>query len=542
MKQSPSDFPEQDRYRLLVDAVMDYAIYLLDAKGRVSSWNPGAERFKGYIEEEIIGQHFSVFYTEEDRAAGVPERALETARKEGRFEAEGWRVRKDRTRFWCSVVIDPVHDDNGRHVGYAKITRDVTEQKRHREELQAARDAMHHAHRMEAIGRLTGGVAHDFNNFLTAIRFSAEFLKRSREMPASLMRYVGIISDTTEKAAQLTRQLLAYGKKQPLKPHVFDVRDSLSSLRQLVEASVGSSIALSYEIGPGNTTVYADPAQFESALLNLVINARDAMAAGGRLTISVCEADRGPAPGRSPNANAEHATHATHAPHAAHVAVAVKDTGIGIDDEVAKHIFEPFFSTKGQHENSGLGLSQVQGFVQQSGGDVEVRSRVGQGTTFTLYLPAVEPTAKTEYDSHQQGHDPQVRNRILLVEDNRMVGEVVHRMLKDMGQDATWVLDAEAALSHLAQHGASCDIAILDVVLPGMNGVELGRRIREQWPDIRIVLASGYSDAICGQAVAPFPVMQKPYSIETLTRVLHAKDLDSVGRADARSVILPSGS
>lgn len=519
MKQSPADFPEQDRYRLLVDAVMDYAIYLLDAEGRVSSWNPGAERFKGYKEGEILGQHFSVFYTEQDRAAGVPERALETARKEGRFEAEGWRMRKDGTRFWCSVVIDPVHDDKGRHVGFAKITRDVTEQKRHREELQAARDAMHHAHRMEAIGRLTGGVAHDFNNFLTAIRFSAEFLKRSRDMPASLMRYVGIISDTTEKAAQLTRQLLAYGKKQPLKPHVFDVRDSLSSLRQLVEASVGSSIALSYEVGPGNTTVYADPAQFESALLNLVINARDAMPAGGRLTISARQADRAPTPGRSPSA------------HAPQVAVAVKDTGIGIDDEVAKHIFEPFFSTKGQHENSGLGLSQVQGFVQQSGGDVEVQSQVGQGTTFTLYLPAFEATTKTHDESDQQCRDPQVRNRVLLVEDNRMVGDVVHTMLKDMGQDAIWVHDAEAALSHLTAQSGSCDIAILDVVLPGMNGVELGRRIRAQWPDIRIVLASGYSEAISGQAVAPFPVMQKPYSMEMLTRVLHGKDVETGGRA-----------
>jgi PAS domain S-box-containing protein len=517
MKQSPSEFPEQDRYRLLVDAVMDYAIYLLDTKGRVSSWNPGAERFKGYKEEEIIGQHFSVFYTEEDRASGVPRRALETARKDGRFEAEGWRVRKDGTRFWCSVVIDPVHDDKGQHVGFAKITRDVTEQKKHREELQAARDSMHHAHRMEAIGRLTGGVAHDFNNFLTAIRFSAEFLKRSGEMPASLMRYVGIISDTTEKAAQLTRQLLAYAKKQPLKPHVFDVRDSLSSLRQLFEASVGSSIALAYEVGPGNTTIYADPGQLDSALLNLVINARDAMPAGGRLTISVQGLERPPTLGASLDLDAPH------------VAVAVKDTGIGMEDEVAKHIFEPFFSTKGQHENSGLGLSQVQGFVQQSGGDVEVHSRLGQGTTFTLYLPAAEPATKPNNASVRQSDDPQVRNRVLLVEDNRMVGEVVVSMLKDMGQDATWLLDAEAALAHLTEGRGGCDIAILDVVLPGMNGVELGRRIRAQWPDIRVVLASGYSDAISGQEVVPFPVMQKPYSLETLTHVLLAPDSASAG-------------
>ncbi|WP_175171912.1 PAS domain-containing sensor histidine kinase [Achromobacter kerstersii] len=521
MTQSPLECPEQDRYRQLVDAVMDYAIYLLDAKGRVSSWNPGAERFKGYKEEEIIGQHFSVFYTEEDRASGAPQRALETAKKEGPFEAEGWRVRKDGTRFWCSVVTDPVHDDKGQHLGFAKITRDVTEQKRHREELQAARDSMHHAHRMEAIGRLTGGVAHDFNNFLTAIRFSAEFLKRSADMPASLIRYVGIISDTTKKAAQLTRQLLAYAKKQPLKPHVIDVRDSLSSLRPLFEASVGSSIALAYEIDPGNTTIYADPAQLESALLNLVINARDAMPAGGRLTISVQGIARAPTLGVSLDLDAPH------------VAVAVKDTGIGMDDEVAKHIFEPFFSTKGPHENSGLGLSQVQGFAQQSGGDVKVDSRLGQGTTFTLYLPAAEAATKPSNASVRQSDDPQVRNRVLLVEDNRMVGEVVVSMLRDMGQDATWLLDAEAALAHLTERTGACDIAILDVVLPGMNGVELGRRIRAQWPDVRVVLASGYSDAISNREVVPFPVMQKPYSLESLMNVLHGARFGS-GRGPQR--------
>lgn len=512
MPESPSGFPEQDRYRLLIDAVMDYAIYLLDASGRVSSWNPGAERFKGYKEEEIIGQHFSVFYTVEDRASGVPQRALETAKKEGRFEAEGWRVRKDGTRFWCSVVIDPVYDDERQHVGFAKITRDITEQKGHREELQAARDAMHHARRMEAIGRLTGGVAHDFNNFLTAIRFSAEFLKRSGEMPHSQMRYVGIISDTTEKAAQLTRQLLAYAKKQPLKPHVFDVRDCLSSLRELFEASVGSSIAVAYEIGAGNTTIYADPAQLESALLNLVINARDAMPYGGRLTISVQGIDRAPTLGASLNSDVPH------------VAVAVKDTGTGMEDEVAKHIFEPFFSTKGHHDNSGLGLSQVQGFVRQSGGDVEVQSQLGEGTTFTLYLPAAVATSKAGDTSARQFEHPQVRNRVLLVEDNRMVGEVVFTMLKDMGQDAIWVLDAEAALAHLTENAGACDIAVLDVVLPGMNGVELGRHIRAQWPNVRVVLASGYSEAISGEAAVLFPVMQKPYSLDTLMHVLRASE------------------
>lgn len=503
------DFPSEDRYRLLVGAVRDYAIYLLDANGRVSSWNPGAERFKGYSADEIIGQHFSVFYTAKDRNAGVPRRALETARREGRFEAEGWRVRKDGSTFWCSVVIDPVHDDRGELVGYAKVTRDITEQKERREQLQEARDSMHHAQRMEAIGRLTGGVAHDFNNFLTAIRFSAEFIKRYPDLPASLMRYVGIIIDTTEKAAQLTRQLLAYAKRQPLQPHVFDVRDSLASMRQLFETSVGASVAISYEFGPGDCTIFADPGQLESALLNLVINARDAMPSGGQLKISAQVV---------PDASAVEDNTKLNGPH---VALSVQDSGAGIEPTVLAHVFEPFFTTKGQHENSGLGLSQVQGFVQQSGGDVTVDSSVGEGTTFTLYLPAAKAPGATA-DAPASGVMVQVpaRREVLLVEDNRMVGEVVSAWLAELGQELTWTVDAEKALHELEQRDGGFDLAILDLVLPGMNGMDLARHIRERWPAIRIVLASGYSDAMAGPRALGFPVMQKPYSVEALMQVL----------------------
>ena len=503
------DFPSEDRYRLLVGAVRDYAIYLLDAEGRVSSWNPGAERFKGYTADEIIGQHFSVFYTESDRIAQVPRHALETARLEGRFEAEGWRVRKDGSTFWCSVVIDPVHDDRGALVGYAKITRDITEQKERHEQLQEARDSMHHARRMEAIGRLTGGVAHDFNNFLTAIRFSAEFVKRYPDLPASLMRYVGIIIDTTEKAAQLTRQLLAYAKKQPLQPHAFDVRDSLASLRPLFETSVGSSVAISYEFGPGNCMIFADPAQLESALLNLVINARDAMPSGGQIRISA-QVVRDPALQEGSKNLA-----------GPYVALSVQDSGAGIEPGVLAHVFEPFFTTKGQHENSGLGLSQVQGFVQQSGGDVTVDSVPGQGATFTLFLPAARPAAAAPDTSASDATaNAPVRSEVLLVEDNRMVGEVVSAWLEELGQELTWTVDAEQALRELEKRDGGFDLAILDLVLPGMNGMDLARRIRERWPAIRIVLASGYSDAMAGPRALGFPVMQKPYSVEALMQVL----------------------
>lgn len=504
------EFPLNDRYRLLVAAVKDYAIYLLDANGLVSSWNPGAERFKGYQAHEIIGRHFSVFYTAEDQAAGIPRLALDTARRAGRFEAEGWRVRKDGSRFWCSVVIDPVHDDLGKLVGFAKITRDVTDQKLRREASQAERDAMHQAQRLESIGRLTGGVAHDFNNFLTAIRFSAEFLKRSPDMPASLARYTGIIIDTTERAAQLTRKLLAYARKQPLSPHVFDVRDCLSSLRQLFEATIGSSIALTYELGPGNCAIWADPGQLESALLNLVINARDAMPSGGHLTLSVWHAEGDPA------------ADGTSALRGPHVALAVRDTGSGIASDVLTHVFEPFFSTKGKHENSGLGLSQVQGFVRQSGGDVTVQSEAGKGAVFTLYLPAALAPADVAPASGEPAPASIARNEVLLVEDNRMVGEVVSNLLTDLGQNVTWATDAETALHRLQERAGRLDIAILDIVLPGMDGLQLAKMIRTRWPAVRVVLATGYSEALAGQDANEFRIMQKPYSVEALTGLLIA--------------------
>lgn len=504
--------PTDDRYRLLVEAVRDYAIYLLDANGMVSSWNPGAERFKGYSAREIIGKHFSVFYTDEDRAAGIPRLALETAAREGRFEAEGWRVRKDGSRFWCSVVIDPVHDDQGVLIGFAKVTRDVTEQKQHRDELQAARDAMHHAQRLESIGRLTGGVAHDFNNFLTAIRFSAEFMKRSPTLPPALLRYVNITIETTERAAQLTRKLLAYARKQPLQPHAFDVRECLSSLRQIFEATLGSSVAVSYEFGPGNCTIRADPGQLESALLNLVINARDAMPSGGQLVLSVKHVDL-----------AQVATPAgQQGLQGPHVALSVRDTGTGIAEDVVSHIFEPFYSTKSKHDNSGLGLSQVQGFVRQSGGDVVVDSVVGKGTTFTLYMPAAPVVSAVKEVIPATGAVAPVaaQHEVLLVEDNRMVGEVVSTLLTDLGQNLAWATDAEQALRLLEQKAGQVDIAILDIVLPGMDGVKLAQIIRSRWPAVRIILATGYSEALAGREAGEFPIMQKPYSVEALTQLL----------------------
>lgn len=364
----------EQRFRLLVQGVRDYAIYMLDPDGNVTNWNPGAESIKGYTADEIVGQHFSTFYTEEDRQADEPVRALQTARESGKYEVEAWRVRKDGSRFRAGVLIDPIYDESGTLIGFAKVTRDLTERWHAQQEVEHARETMAQAQKMEAVGRLTGGVAHDFNNLLTIIRSSADLLKMPTLSAEKRERYIEAISETADRAAALTSQLLAFARRQPLKPEIFDAGARVSAMRQIIETSVGSTVALTIKVAEG-TRVNVDLNQFETALLNLVINARDAMPTGGKLMITA-EIVQSLPPVRG-HAGAS----------GSFVAVSVADEGSGIAPETLAKIFEPFFTTKGLNKGTGLGLSQVHGFAKQSGGEIDVRSKVGVGTAFTLYLP-----------------------------------------------------------------------------------------------------------------------------------------------------------
>ncbi|SEJ26728.1 nitrogen regulation protein NR(II) [Achromobacter sp. NFACC18-2] len=370
------DVDEARRYKLLVEAVLDYAIFLLDPDGFVATWNAGAQRFKGYDASEIVGKHFSRFYTKEDRAASIPERALATAATAGRFEAEGWRVRKDGTRFWASVVIDPIRTNEGHLIGFAKITRDITEKHLGESQLHTAQQALYRAQKMEALGRVAGGLAHDFNNFLTIISGAANLLENPALTPENRQRYVRTIADTAQRASQLTKQMLAYARRQPLKPANFDTRSCVEGMKKLFESTLGSSIRLQYEISSEPCVVCADMSQLENALLNLVINARDAMPLGGNLKISVGSADSHP-DGRGGAISSPL------------VAISVADDGEGIPAPVLEHIFEPFFTTKPVGKGTGLGLSQVFGYVNQSGGYLDVTSAPNKGTTFTLFFPKV---------------------------------------------------------------------------------------------------------------------------------------------------------
>jgi PAS domain S-box-containing protein len=500
----------EERFRMLVQGVRDYAIYMLDPEGRVTNWNAGAALIKGYKEEEIVGQHFSRFYTEEDRAAGVPAHALKTALAEGKYESEAWRVRKDGTRFRAGVLIDPIYGEDGSLIGFAKITRDLTERWKTQQEVQAAREALAQAQKMEAIGRLTGGVAHDFNNLLTVIRASADLLSRNDLPEQKRQRYVRAISDTAERAAQLTGQLLAFARRQPLKPERFDVAARLGGMGQILHTTLGSPVQVSYVIEPEVGMVDADPNQFETAILNMAINARDAMPSGGSLQISAKRASSIPA------------VRGHAAVKGRFVAVSVEDNGTGIDDETLARIFEPFFTTKDVNKGTGLGLSQVYGFAKQSGGEVSVTSELGKGSRFTLYLPQVDDAEERDEQEGKGEHQPveSLRQRsVLLVEDNETVGSFAQSLLNELGQDVTWATDADDALRIIEERQGRFDLVFTDVVMPGMNGIGLAQELRRRWPKLPVVLTSGYSHILAEEGSHGFPLLQKPYTVDGLLEI-----------------------
>jgi PAS domain S-box-containing protein len=338
----------EQRFRILVQGVTDYAIYLLDTEGRVTNWNAGAARIKGYSPDEIIGKHFSHFYTPEDREGGVPAKALNTVRESGRYEAEGWRVRKDGSRFWASVVMDAIHDDDGKLIGFAKITRDMTEKREIQKRLEESREQLFRSQKMEALGQLTGGLAHDFNNLLTAILGATDLALRNLTDEERLRRMLDGIRNSAQRGAGITKQLLAFARAQQLEIKSIDLKAFLPEVTTLMRPSVRSNIDLIIEMSDHLWNVEADPGALELALLNLAFNARDAMKDGGTLKISATnELLKGKPEGL----------------HGEHVALRVTDTGEGMTRETAERVFEPFFTTKNYGEGTGLGLSQVFGFA-----------------------------------------------------------------------------------------------------------------------------------------------------------------------------------
>jgi PAS domain S-box-containing protein len=499
----------QQEFRLLVQSVTDYAIYMLDLEGNIVSWNPGAQRIKGYRPDEIIGQHFSRFYTEEDREAGLPAMALSTAAREGRFEKEGWRVRKDGTRFWANVVIDPIRGSSGNVRGFAKITRDVTERRESEHRLEETRGALSQSQKMEAVGKLTGGVAHDFNNLLSAIIGSLELAQKRLGSDPRVDDLLANAMQAAQRGASLTQRMLAFARRQELKPESVDVRTLVSAMTDMLARSLGPNFDIVTRFPPTLARILVDPNQFEMSILNLTINARDAMPDGGAITISAREemsphgVPLGSHPGR-------------------YVVLSIEDQGVGMDEVTLERATEPFFTTKGLGKGTGLGLSMIAGLAEQSGGRLELRSTLGSGTTASIWLPALGKSGKAPPLAEQPDIPASAREslKILAVDDDALVLLNTAAMLEDMGHVVTTASSGPRALRAL-EGMEQCDLIITDHGMPGMSGAQLIEEARTMRPGLPAILATGYAELPDGTAHGVLR-LAKPFFQHQLAEVVRA--------------------
>ncbi|MDB5604208.1 MAG: sensor histidine kinase [Bradyrhizobium sp.] len=478
----------ESQFKTLVGSVTDYALYMLDPTGIVSNWNVGGERIKGYTAAEIVGQHFSRFYTPADQASGKPARALQIALDNGRYDEEGWRVRKDGSFFWASVVIDPIRSESGDLIGFAKITRDITERKEAQDKLQQIQRQLAESQKLDALGQLTGGVAHDFNNLLMIISGNVHTVKKE-VVSEKGRRAVHAIDAASQRAATLTSQLLTFARRQNVQPQPIRLAERLDRLRDVLTSGLGNAVSLSIDVDDDVCTIVVDPGEFETALVNLVLNARDAMPDGGSVTIAAKNV-------------------------ADYVAISVEDTGVGIPHDIAAKVFDPFFTTKPVGKGTGLGLSQVHGFAHQAGGTVALTSTLGKGTRITISLPKA-----TCQSTAGQETDPAPGNgTVLLVEDNPEVAVASIALLEQLGYTVRWAPDAVSALAEIERDGV--DIVFTDVVMPGkMDGVGLAKTLRERDPKLPILLMTGYSEA-AKEIGLQFPILRKPYQLHELSREL----------------------
>jgi PAS domain S-box-containing protein len=494
-----------DMFRVLVGAVTDYALYMLDPTGMVVSWNAGAQRFKGYTADEIIGQHFSRFYTEEDVRAGLPAQVLETAAREGKFEAEGWRQRKDGTRFWAHVVVDPIRDPSGKLLGFAKITRDLTERRENQRKLEEAREALFQSQKLEAIGQLTGGVAHDFNNLLTAIIGSLELVQRRVEDQPRVKPLIVNALQAAQRGATLTQRMLAFARRQELQAEPTDIRTLVSGMADLLDRSLGSGIHIVIRFTPAIGPVMLDRNQLEMALLNLAVNARDAMPNGGELVLEAREETLGLANGFGLKGGR-------------YAVLSVIDQGTGMDEATLLRATEPFYTTKGPGKGTGLGLSMVHGLAEQLGGRLHLASTPGKGTTASLWLPVIDEPKPAAPEAPPKPPVPEIAPlRILAVDDDALVLTNTAAMLEDRGHRVAVAYSANEARELLKRE--TFDLLITDQGMPGMTGAELIEEVQRLYPDLPIVLATGYAELPSGAALS-VPRIAKPFRQEQLLEIV----------------------
>ena len=491
-------------FQALVDDVADHAVFVLDTAGRVASWNNSAQRITGHAQEEVLGKPFGIFYRPDERRSGEAVRTLELAIQKGKHELEGWRMRKDGTPFFVTGVVSVIRNQKGDLIGFSSIMRDTTERRDTQEKLVEAREQLAMAQKMEAIGKLTGGIAHDFNNLLMIIGGNAQMFKRL--LDPKLPRAIEAIQTAAKRGETLTRQLLTFSRSQHLSPSVMDIAAVIRNMRPMIESSLRGNIVYKEGVAPGTIKTKVDLAELELAIVNIAVNARDAMPHGGTFTLSLAQVSE-PQDAQGNRLEGGFAS------------IAFSDTGAGIPPNLLSKIFDPFFTTKEVGKGTGLGLSQVYGFVHQAGGTIKVDSRVGEGTTFTIYLPlcSEQETAVTAAAARIESHRP----RVLVVDDNPDVAQVTSSLFEQMGYDTSFRDSAESALQFLAQ-GKRTDLVFSDIVMPGsIDGIGLAKEIRVRYPGLPVVLSTGYTDS--AQKVPDgLQVLRKPFDTDALSRVIES--------------------
>jgi PAS domain S-box-containing protein len=493
----------EERFRLLVEGVADHAIFMLDPDGCVANWNLGARRLMGY-RGDIVGTSYTIFHTEEDCVAGVPARALLEAERDGKSATEGWRVRKDGSRFWAEVTIVAVRNEGDTIVGFAEIVRDVSERRRAQEALERTREALVMSQKMETIGQLTGGIAHDFNNLLAAVIGSLELLKKRLNMDdPKIQRLVDNAMQGALRGASLTQRMLAFARKQDLKPVVVDVPELVRGMTSLLKFDAGIRIETRFPIDLPK--VKADANQLELAILNLAVNARDAMPNGGVITIAARE-DRDEA-----NLSVKR-----------HVALAVTDTGCGMDEETLRHAQEPFFTTKGVGKGTGLGLSMVNGLAEQSDGRLVLKSRLGEGTTAEIWLPVAEAAAAHAPRGEPIVSTPRASRKlsVLVADDDVLVLENTAAMLEDLGHAVIEARSGEEALA-LLRRTRTVDLVVTDYAMPGMTGLQLAEAVVAERPGTPFLLSTGYAELPSGER-SNLPRIAKPFDQTALAKAIEA--------------------
>ena len=511
------------RYRTVIQGITDYAIFMLDGDGCITNWNAGAQRIHQYAAAEIIGRHFSLFFSGEEEQAGEPARALQVAAYEGKYAVEGWRMRRDESRFWASVVIEAIRDEVGTLVGFVHITRDVTERREAQTSLGRAQEQLAQSQKMEALGQLTGSIAHDFNNLLMIVSGYAQLLRRRLSDPKDL-KGIDAINSAAHRGESLTRQLLAFSRRQPLNPVVTDVKERIEGVLEMLLGSLRGNVQLKCDIAPDVWPVEVDIAELELALVNIAVNARDAMPGGGVIMLSAVNV-------------VLQATDGVDGLEGEFVALAMTDTGVGIAPDVLPRIFEPFFTTKALGKGTGLGLAQVYGFSHQSGGTVVATSKAGGGTRITIYLPRKQASIVRSADPPPTEPIAPGEGTILMVEDNPEVADVTASLLEQLGYRTLRSNNASDALNQL-QRGHKIALVFSDIVMPGgMNGIALAQEIKNRYPQIPVLLTSGYSDVV-QTAATQARVLRKPFQLPALEKSIR-EALEHARTPDTEDRVLP---